>query len=287
MMDRATHDPPMTRRTTMHAPTLSRRDALALAGASALGAACAPVERAAAPRKDRPTMITLRRAEERGHANHGWLDSHHTFSFANYHDPAHMGFRALRVINDDRVAPGRGFGTHPHRDMEIISYVLDGALEHRDSMGTGSVIVPGDVQRMSAGRGVTHSEFNGSREAPVHFLQIWLLPAARGITPSYEQKTFATDEKRGRLRLVASPDGAKGSVTIHTDARLYASVLHRGESARLALSPGRHAWVHVARGTVTVNGHALRAGDAAALSGEGEVSLQGDGEGEALVFDLA
>ncbi len=287
MMDRATHDASMTRRHPIHAPPLSRRDALALAGASALGAACAPAERAAAPRKDRRTMITLRRAEERGHANHGWLDSHHTFSFANYHDPAHMGFRALRVINDDRVAPGRGFGTHPHRDMDIISYVLDGALEPRASMGTGSVITPGDVQRMSAGRGVTHSEFNGSREAPVHFLQNWLLPAARGITPSYEQKTFAADEKRGRLRLVASPDGAEGSVTIHTDARLYASVLRRGESARLALNPGRHAWVHVARGTVTVNGHALRAGDAAAFSDEGEVTLEGDGEGEALLFDLA
>jgi quercetin 2,3-dioxygenase len=286
MMVVATHDPCMTRRALLP-PTLSRREALALATASTLGAACAPVERAAASRKDRRAMITLRRAEERGHANHGWLDSHHTFSFAGYHDPAHMGFRALRVINDDRVAPGRGFGTHPHRDMEIISYVLDGALEHRDSMGTGSVIVPGDVQRMSAGRGVTHSEFNGSREAPVHFLQIWLQPAARGITPSYEQKTFATDVKRGRLRLVASPDGAEGSVTIHTDARLYATVLHRGESARLALASGRHAWVHVARGTVTVNGHPLRAGDAAALSDEREVTLEGDGEGEALLFDLA
>src|SRR5687768_7245175 len=180
-------------------------------------------------------MMRIRRAQDRGHANHGWLDSHHTFSFADYYDPSHMGFRALRVINEDRVEPSRGFGTHPHRDMEIISYVLEGGLEHKDSMGTGSVIRPGDVQRMSAGTGVTHSEFNASKRDPVHFLQIWLLPRERGIKPGYEQKSFSADEKRGRLRLVASPDGREGSVQIHADAALYAGLFDRGESAELSL----------------------------------------------------
>jgi quercetin 2,3-dioxygenase len=232
-------------------------------------------------------MITIRRAEARGHAQHGWLDSHHTFSFANYYDPRHMGFRALRVINEDRVAPARGFGTHPHDNMEIVSYVLEGALEHKDSMGTGSVIRPGDVQRMSAGTGVSHSEQNASDQESVHFLQIWLLPSQRGITPSYEQKTFSAEEKQGRLRRVASPDGRDGSVTIHTDTQLYAGVFSAGESAELPLAPGRHAWVQVARGAVRVNGQDLKAGDGAAFSEEPLVRVEGTGSGELLVFDLA
>jgi hypothetical protein len=232
-------------------------------------------------------MQTLRRAGERGHADHGWLDSFHTFSFADYHDPAHMGFRALRVINDDTVAPGGGFGAHPHRDMEIISYVLDGALAHRDSMGTGSVIQPGDVQRMSAGTGVVHSELNASKTDDVHFLQIWLQPARRGLPPGYEQRSFPAAEKAGRLRLVASPDGRDGSVTVHTDASLYAGVLGAGETAELPLAPGRHAWVHVARGAARVNGHDLTAGDGLALSDEALVRIEGQDRGEVLVFDLA
>ncbi len=231
-------------------------------------------------------MITIRPSGERGHANPGWLDSRHTFSFADYYAPAHMGFRALRVINEDRVQPGRGFGTHPHRDMEIISYVLEGGLEHKDSMGTGSVIRPGDVQRMSAGTGVTHSEFNGSKTELVHFLQIWLIPAQRGIQPSYEQKTFSAADKQGQLRVVASPNGRDGSVTINTDATLYAGLFEQGESAELPLAPGRHGWVHVARGRVRVNGKDLSAGDGAALSDEAHVRVEGVDAGEVLVFDL-
>jgi redox-sensitive bicupin YhaK (pirin superfamily) len=233
-------------------------------------------------------MISIRPAAERGDADHGWLHSRHTFSFADYHDPKHMGFRALRVINEDRVEGGQGFGTHPHRDMEIISYVLEGALQHRDSLGTGSVIRPGDVQRMSAGKGVLHSEFNASPNELVHFLQIWLIPSQRGLPPSYEQKTFGEADKRGRLRAVASPDGRDGSVVVHTDAVLYAGVLDRGERAELALAPGRHAWVQVARGRLRVQGRELAAGDGAALSNEAAVQLEGIGEsGEVLVFDLA
>jgi hypothetical protein len=232
-------------------------------------------------------MITIRSAEQRGHAEHGWLDSHHTFSFADYYDARHMGFRALRVINEDRVAPGAGFGTHSHRDMEIISYVLDGALEHKDSMGTGSVIKPGDVQRMSAGTGVAHSEFNASRSDLVHFLQIWLIPSERNIKPSYEQKTFSREEKDGRLRVVASPDARDGSVAIHTDAVVYAGLFDAGQSAELELASGRHAWIHVARGQVRVNGRELKAGDAAALSEERAVRVEGVHGGEVLVFDLA
>jgi redox-sensitive bicupin YhaK (pirin superfamily) len=235
-------------------------------------------------------MQTLRRAGERGHADHGWLDSFHTFSFANYHDPEHMGFRGLRVINDDTVAPGRGFGAHPHRDMEIISYVLDGALAHRDSMGTGSVIRPGDVQRMSAGTGVVHSELNASATERVHFLQIWLLPSQRGGAPGYEQKAFPDAEKAGRLRLVASPEGRDGSITVHADAALHAGLFGAGETAELPLAPGRHAWVHVARGAVRVNGQDLAAGDGLALSDEALVRIEGKGgpgPGEVLVFDLA
>ncbi len=232
-------------------------------------------------------MITLRKAEDRGHADHGWLDTRHTFSFATYHDPQHMGFRALRVINEDRVQPGQGFGTHGHRDMEIISYVLEGALQHRDSLGTGAVIRPDDVQRMSAGSGVTHSEFNASGTEPVHFLQIWLLPRAAGLPPSYEQKTFSRDQRSDRLQLVASPDGADGSVTIQTDARLYAGLFAPGSAARLALAPGRHAWVQLARGRARVNGHELGAGDGAALSELPELLIEGLEASEVLVFDLA
>lgn len=232
------------------------------------------------------TMITRRPAAERGHADHGWLDSHHTFSFADYYDPAHMGFRNLRVINDDRVAPGQGFGTHPHRDMEIVSYVLDGALEHRDSMGTGSVIRPGDVQRMSAGTGVTHSEFNASKAEPVHFLQIWLLPSRRGIQPGYEQKTYSADDKRGRLRVVASPDGRDGSVTVHTDAVLYAGLFDGAESATLPLAKGRHAWVQVARGAVRIGGRECAEGDGVSISEEPAVTIEVGRSAEVLVFDL-
>jgi redox-sensitive bicupin YhaK (pirin superfamily) len=232
-------------------------------------------------------MMTIRPAEERGHADHGWLDSHHTFSFANYYDPGHMGFRSLRVINEDRVAPGQGFGTHSHRDMEIVSYVLQGSLEHRDSTGTGSVIRPGDVQRMSAGTGVRHSEFNASKSELVHFLQIWLLPSQPGIPPSYEQKAFSGEEKRGQLRVIASPDGRAESITIHTDAVVYAGLFDRGETAELSLVPGRHAWVQVASGKVRVNGRDMKAGDGAALSEELLVRVEGVDGGEILLFDLA
>jgi redox-sensitive bicupin YhaK (pirin superfamily) len=232
-------------------------------------------------------MMKIRPAAERGHAEHGWLDSHHSFSFADYYDPAHMGFRALRVINEDRVDAGQGFGTHPHRDMEIISYVLEGGIQHKDSMGTGSVIVPGDVQRMSAGTGVSHSEFNASKTDPVHFLQIWLVPNEKGIKPSYEQKTFTDAEKQGRLRVVASPDARDGSLLIHSDAVVYAGLVDQGESAELALPKGRHAWVQVARGKVRVNGKELAAGDGAALSDEAAVRVEGVAKGEVIVFDLA
>jgi len=231
-------------------------------------------------------MITVRKAGDRGGGDHGWLDTRHTFSFADYYDAAQMGFRGLRVINEDRVQPGRGFPTHGHRDMEIISYVLTGALEHKDSMGTGSVIRPGDVQRMSAGTGVMHSEFNPSRTEPVHFLQIWILPGTRGLDPSYEQKPFPEAEKRGRLRLIASRDGRDGSVTIHLDASVYAAVLAPGERVALALADGRHAWVQVARGAVTLNGEALGAGDGAALSREPALTLVAVERAEVLVFDL-
>ena len=232
-------------------------------------------------------MIKIRRAEERGHANHGWLDSHHTFSFADYYDPNHMGFRALRVINDDRVKGGMGFGTHGHRDMEIISYVLEGALAHKDSMGTADTIRPGDVQRMSAGTGVMHSEFNASKSELVHFLQIWLLPDKRGIKPSYEQKRFSDEEKAGQLRLVASPTATEGSLQIHTDARVYAGTFAKGQSAEVTIASGRHAWVHVARGEVKVNGELVKDGDGVALSDEPAVRVEGTSNGEVIVFDLA
>src|SRR5688572_4634695 len=232
-------------------------------------------------------MIVRRPAEERGRADFGWLDSRHTFSFGEYYDPRYMGFRALRVINEDRVKPGYGFGTHPHRDMEIISYVLEGALAHKDSMGTGSVIRPGDVQRMSAGTGVLHSEMNPSEQEPVHFLQIWLLPDERGIAPSYEEKRFDTAEKQGRLRLVAARDARDGAVAIHQDVDLYAGVFKAGEATRFELRPGRHAWLQVARGGIDVNGRPLQQGDGAAISDEAALDLRATGDSEILVFDLA
>ncbi len=231
--------------------------------------------------------MQIRRASERGHADHGWLNSFHTFSFADYYDAAHMGFRALRVINDDRVAPGRGFGTHPHSDMEIISYVLEGALEHKDSMGTGSIIRPGDVQRMSAGTGVRHSEHNASPTEPVHFLQIWLLPERRGLKPSYEQRSFPAAERQGKLRVVAARDGRDGAVTVHQDVVLLAGLLAPGERTSYTLAPGRHGWLHVARGSVKVNGEQLGTGDAAAFSAAGTLDLEGAKDAELLLFDLA
>ena len=232
-------------------------------------------------------MITLRPSGERGYADHGWLKSFHSFSFAGYHDPAHMGFGNLRVINEDRVAAGRGFGTHSHRDMEIISYVLSGELAHKDSMGNVKGIPPGDVQRMSAGTGVQHSEFNHAEGQTTHFLQIWILPNVTGIAPGYEQKTFSEAEKRGALRLVASPDGAQGSVLIHADARLYAGLFDGSEAAVLALDPKRKAYVHLVRGQLEVNGHILQTGDAAMLQAEDRLNLAKGQAAEVLVFDLA
>ena len=232
-------------------------------------------------------MLTLRRAEERGRANFGWLDSRHSFSFGHYFDPKHMGFGPLRVINDDRVAGEGGFPTHPHADMEIITYVLDGGLEHRDSLGTGSVVRPGDVQRMSAGSGVRHSEFNASKTDPVHFLQIWIVPEKRGLEPGYEQKTFSDADKRGKLRLIGSRDGRDGSVTIHQDVDLYATVLADGETVRHELRDGRVAWVQVARGTATLNGEQLYPGDGVAVDDADKLELTGTSESEILVFDMS
>ncbi|HEY6863274.1 MAG TPA: pirin family protein [Burkholderiales bacterium] len=232
-------------------------------------------------------MLEIRKANERGYADHGWLRSFHTFSFADYYDPRHMGFGPLRVINEDRIKPGTGFGTHGHRDMEIISYVLEGALAHKDSMGTGSTIVPGDVQRMSAGTGVMHSEFNHADGAVTHFLQIWIEPNVRGIAPSYEQKHFDAQSKRGKLRLVASPDGRDGSVRIHQNAFLYAALLDGAERVSHALAEGRRGYVHVARGEVTVNGQPLEAGDALKATSTKEIVLENGRDAEVLLFDLA
>ena len=232
-------------------------------------------------------MIKIRRAEARGHFDFRWLNTFHTFSFGDYYDPSFMGFRSLRVINEDFVRGGRGFPTHGHRDMEIITYILSGALEHRDSMGTGSIIRPGDVQRMSAGTGVTHSEANPSRDEAVHLLQIWILPAETGLEPSYEQKAFTADQKQGRLCLVASADGRENSVTVHQDASVYASVLSKDEEVVHSLTPGRHAWLQVARGGVGLNGELLHQGDGAAISSEEKVSIRGREDSEVLLFDLA
>ncbi|AJC20762.1 pirin family protein [Pandoraea pulmonicola] len=231
-------------------------------------------------------MLDIRKAADRGVADHGWLSSRHTFSFANYYDPKQVGFSDLLVINDDRVAPGQGFGKHPHRDMEIFSYVLEGALEHKDTMGTGSVIEPGDVQLMSAGRGVAHSEFNHSRTSPVHFLQIWIVPNQAGISPEYQQQRFMPEEKRGRLRMIISPDGAENSLHIHQDARVYAGLFDADESATLTLAPNRYAYVHVARGSVSVNGVALGEGDGVRVREETALTLSKGNDAEVLVFDL-
>ncbi|WP_040262913.1 pirin family protein [Pseudomonas massiliensis] len=231
-------------------------------------------------------MLALRKSTDRGQANHGWLKSFHTFSFASYRDPREQGFSDLLVINDDRVAPAKGFGQHPHRDMEIFSYVLEGALEHRDSLGTGSVIHPGDVQLMSAGRGVTHSEFNHSADAPVHFLQIWIVPSVQGAEPRYQQQHFSQEEKRGRLRLIISPDGAQGSLSVRQDARVYAGLFDGDESARLELGDNRYAYVHVAQGSVTLNGQVLGEGDGVRVRNERALTLEHGRNAEVLVFDL-
>ena len=232
-------------------------------------------------------MLQLRKATERGHFNHGWLDTYHTFSFADYYDPAQMGFRSLRVMNEDRVAPGMGFGMHGHRDMEIVTYVLEGALEHKDSMGNGTPLRPGELQRMSAGTGVRHSEFNPSTSEPVHLYQIWLLPRAKGTEPSYEQNFFPEEERRGKLRLVASPDGDDGSLTIQQHARIYLATLAGGDSLSLELPLGRYAWLQVLRGRVTVNGATLETSDGLAVSDEPRLDLVGENSAEVMLFDLA
>ncbi|HXB19839.1 MAG TPA: pirin family protein [Candidatus Solibacter sp.] len=233
-------------------------------------------------------MIYVRKAAERGHINHGWLDTHHTFSFGDYHDPKHMGFRSLRVINEDWVQAGHGFPTHPHRDMEIITYVLEGSLEHKDSMGTGSVIRPGEVQKMSAGTGVRHSEFNHSKSEAVHLLQIWIVPEKSGIKPNYEQKVIPAEEKKGKLRLVASRDGRDNSVKVYQDAELYATELAASQTINYQPGAGRHSWIQVARGKVTVNGKDLEAGDGAAIAQEPKVQIVGGADqSELLLFDLA
>jgi redox-sensitive bicupin YhaK (pirin superfamily) len=232
-------------------------------------------------------MITIRHAEDRGHANHGWLDTYHTFSFASYHDPNHTRFRALRVMNEDWVAPGQGFGTHPHDNMEIVTYVLEGALEHRDSMGNGEVLRPGEFQRMSAGTGITHSEFNPSADEPVHLYQIWLFPETRNIEPSYEQKSFPASERHNRLRLVASRDAADGSLQIHQDARIYLATIENAAQLNYELADSRHAWLQVLRGNVAMNSHNLKAGDGAAVSDERRLAIQATSDAEVMLFDLA
>jgi len=231
-------------------------------------------------------MIEIRKSADRGRFDFGWLDTRHSFSFGDYWDPAHVNFRTLRVLNEDRVQPGAGFPTHPHRDMEVLSYVVEGALEHKDSMGTGSVIRPGDVQRMTAGAGVTHSEYNPSRTEGAHFLQIWILPERRGLQPGYEQKRFEDSEKRGKLRLVASHDGQDGLVTIHQDVNVYAGLLPKGNELEQALAPGRHGWLQVVRGKLDLNGHQLTAGDGAAASNETALHLKAHEDAEVLLFDL-
>ena len=232
-------------------------------------------------------MITLRPNEERGGADHGWLKTRHTFSFNTYHDPKHVHFRSLRVINEDWVASGQGFGTHPHDNMEIITYVLEGALEHKDSLGTGSIIRPGDAQRMSAGTGILHSEFNHSKTEDVHLLQIWIMPNQRNVAPGYEQKTFPASEKQGKLRVIAAPDGRDGAVSIHADANLYVSLLKPGEKVRHTLAAGRSAWLQVAKGEVELNGHAMKQGDGAAVSDESKLEIASGTDAEILLFDLA
>jgi redox-sensitive bicupin YhaK (pirin superfamily) len=232
-------------------------------------------------------MIRVRKAQDRGHAHHGWLETYHTFSFSSYRDPHHVHFRALRVMNEDFVAPGQGFGTHPHNDMEIVTYVLEGALEHKDSMGNGEVLRPGEFQRMSAGTGITHSEFNPSATEPVHLYQVWLFPEQNGIEPSYEQKRFPDEERRNRLQLVASREAESGSLRIHQDARIYLSLLDQGSAVQYALAAGRHAWLQVLRGSVTLNGMDLKTSDGAAVSEERELNIQAGEDAEIMLFDLA
>jgi redox-sensitive bicupin YhaK (pirin superfamily) len=283
-------------------PPLSRRDVL-LGAAAAAAAGAVPASLAGCTNGGRsgsrpaavlpasplaPAALTLRRAGERGHANHGWLDTWHTFSFASYHDPRHMGFRSLRVINDDVIAAGEGFPRHPHQDMEIVTYVLDGALEHKDSMGNGGVIRPGEVQQMSAGTGVFHSEYNPSRRERVHLLQVWIEPDVRRVRPKYDQRVYPTADRTGRLRLVASGDGRDGSIPIHSSTNMYASIVEPGRSLAYRNPEGRHVWLHVARGSLDVNGVAMGAGDGAAVSTAGTLELVGGREGgELLLFDLA
>jgi redox-sensitive bicupin YhaK (pirin superfamily) len=240
-----------------------------------------------ATKQEEPSMIRIRKSLDRGHADHGWLNTYHTFSFADYHDPAQMGFRSLRVINEDRVQAGMGFGAHGHRDMEIVTYVLEGALEHKDSLGNGSVLRPGEFQRISAGTGVQHSEFNPSAGEAVHFYQIWLLPKTKGIAPSYEQKFFAEEEKRGKLRLVASPDGAEDSLMIHQDAGIYLSTLAPSKSIAHAIAPGRNAWLQILRGSVSVNGTPLETSDGLAASDEPGLTIVARQTAEIMLFDLA
>lgn len=232
-------------------------------------------------------MIQIRKSEDRGHANHGWLNTYHTFSFASYRDPQHMGFRSLRVMNEDFVQPGQGFGTHPHHDMEIVTYVLEGALEHKDSMGNGEVLRPGEFQRMSAGTGITHSEFNPSDAEPVHLYQIWLFPERKGIEPSYEQKRFREEERHNRLRLVASQDAAAGSLLIHQDARIFLASLDEGKQVSNQLKPGRHAWLQLLRGAVSLNGHDLMTSDGAAINDEKSLEILATTDAEIMLFDLA
>lgn len=267
---------------------MDRRDLLKAAAAGAAAGAALPLcDAAAAPAAALP-RLTLRRGQDRGHVNHGWLDTYHTFSFASYRDPAHMGFRALRVINDDRIASGRGFPMHPHDNMEIVTYVMQGALEHKDSLGNGSVIVPGEVQRMSAGTGIYHSEFNPSKQEGVHLLQIWMLPNQRGVRPGYAQKTVPLAERQGTLRLLAAPDAPAAAISIHSDTALYATLLKEGERVVHANAARRHVWLHVARGTLSVNGQTLQGGDAVSTSDAGALTLVGGkGGAEALLFDLA
>ena len=232
-------------------------------------------------------MMTLRPSHERGHVDHGWLNAYHTFSFSSYQDPKHVHFRALRVMNEDRVAPGQGFGTHPHNDMEIVTYVLSGALEHRDSMGNGEVLRPGEFQRMSAGTGITHSEFNPSETEPVHLYQIWLFPERKGIKPSYEQKAFPVEGRKNRLQLVASPDAEEGSLLIHQDARIFLANVEAGEQVPVSLAHGRHAWLQVLRGEVRLNNHEMRAGDGASVSEETDLTIEGGDAAEVMLFDLS
>jgi redox-sensitive bicupin YhaK (pirin superfamily) len=267
---------------------MDRRDLLR--AAAAVGAAGSLLPQAAEANPTAPALprLTLRKAEDRGHANHGWLDTWHSFSFASYMDPRHMGFRGLRVINEDWIAAGRGFPMHPHDNMEIVTYVLEGSLEHKDSLGSGGVIVPGNVQRMSAGTGIRHSEFNPSRTERTHLLQIWMLPSQRGIKPSYEDKTFPVAERQGALRVVASPDARRGSVKIHADNVIYASTLRPNDVVKHEVARGRHLWLQVARGTLAINGQALKAGDGVSTSDAGHVTLTGGAGGaEVLLFDLA